>query len=526
MTAGNNSVETEPTSPTSPCPLPNISRRTLLSALPIAAGATSLLSGCREPAQQDMESGADLALPDKLWAANAGDLALAIKRGDLTSVEVVEAFLGRIEEVNGHINAVTRVLADEALAAARQADAARAAGKELGPLHGVPFTIKENLDVVGSPTTDGVPALADNMPESDATIVARIKAAGAIPLARTNLPDLGLRVHTTSSLHGLTRNPWHPNRNVGGSSGGEGAALASGMSCLGLGNDIGGSLRIPAQCNGIVSLKPTFGRLPRKWRPINPMSSQLMAVDGPMARTVADLDLAYRIMAGYDPTDPWSMPIPISLQRPEEPLKVAVVPEPSGGTTHPSVADGVRKAADALANQGYAVEEVEPPRLAEATRAWTVLLGVTVELGLDEMKKLMSPEAFQFLGSWQEMIELRGHQEYVENFALRADLATEWQLFQTEYPIIVAPILTQPPFELGFDERKENIPDIMEQMRFEVVLNLLGLPAVCVPVGVADGLPQVVEVVGGRYREDLCLEAAQYIENAYGLITPIDPKKA
>jgi amidase len=254
------------------------------------------------------------------------------------------------------------------------------------------------------------------------------------------------------------------------------------------------------------------------------MSSQLMAVDGPMAHTVADLDLAYGIMAGYDPTDPWSMPIPILLQRPEEPLKVAVVPEPSGGTTHPSVADGVRKAADALANQGYAVEEVEPPRLAEATRAWTVLLGTTVQLGLDEMKKLMSPEAFQFLGSWLDKIELKGHQEYVNNFALRADLATEWQLFQTEYPIIVAPILTQPPFELGFDERKENIPDLMEQMRFEVILNLLGLPAVCVPVGVADGLPQVVEVVGGRYREDLCLEAAQHIENAYGMITPIDPK--
>src|SRR6185295_13676284 len=240
----------------------------------------------------------------EIWQLPATELAQRIARRQLSSVEVVDAHLARIDAVNPALNAVVRILADEARAEAAAADRKLAAGESVGPLHGVPFTVKENIDMAGLPTTWGVPALAQAVVPVDAPVVERMRAAGAIPIARTNLPDMALRVHTDSSLHGLTRNPWHPGRTAGGSSGGEAAALASGMSPIGLGNDIGGSLRNPATACGIASIKPTLGRFPianTVPAPDGSLTQQLMHVDGPMARTVADLRAALEILAGPHP---------------------------------------------------------------------------------------------------------------------------------------------------------------------------------------------------------------------------------
>src|SRR4051794_20820745 len=220
-------------------------------------------------------------MADELWSRSAGELAAMIRRKEVSSREVVQAHLDRIDAVNGAVNAITVTLAESALAAADDAD--RSTGG--GVLHGVPFTVKENIDVVGSATTNGVPAFAGALPAVDAPIVARMKAAGAIPLARTNLPEFALRISTDNPLRGRTNSPWDATRCAGGSSGGEGAALATGMTPTGLGNDIGGSLRNPAFCNGITSLKPTQGRVPQASSipPIDPMiAAELMATDGPM----------------------------------------------------------------------------------------------------------------------------------------------------------------------------------------------------------------------------------------------------
>src|SRR3954467_1059894 len=247
----------------------------------------------------------------EIWQLPATELAQRIARRQLSSVEVVDAHLARIDAVNPALNAVVRVLADEARAAAVKADQKLAAGETIGPLHGVPFTVKENIDMAGLPTTWGVPALAKAVVPVDAPVVERMRAAGAIPIARTNLPDMALRVHTDSSLHGLTRNPWHPGRTAGGSSGGEAAALASGMSPIGLGNDVGGSLRNPAHCCGIAAIKPSAGRgphaaviPPEDWGP----ALQAMCVEGVMARRVADVRLGLGIVNGFDPRDPQSVP--------------------------------------------------------------------------------------------------------------------------------------------------------------------------------------------------------------------------
>jgi amidase len=217
----------------------------------------------------------------ELWRQGAGELAAAIRDRRASSREVVEAHLGRIEAVNPRVNAVTKVLAEEALRAADDADRRLAAGDEVGPLHGVPVTVKENIDLAGHPTTQGVAALAGAVPAMDAPHIAHLRAAGAIPLARTNLPDFALRWHTDNAVYGATRNPWDASRTAGGSSGGEGVALATGMTALGIGNDLGGSLRWPAQCSGICSLKPTLGRIPNasSIEPVDsPISLQLMSV--------------------------------------------------------------------------------------------------------------------------------------------------------------------------------------------------------------------------------------------------------
>src|SRR5215471_17952132 len=215
-----------------------------------------------------------------------------VRGREVSSREVVQAHLNRVEAVNPHLNAIVRLLHDQALGAADAADRAVADGARLGPLHGVPLMVKENIDLAGTPTTQGVPALAEAIAPADAPPVERLRAAGAIPFGRTNLPDFALRVHTDSALHGLTRNPWNPQRTAGGSSGGEAAALAAGMSPLGLGTDLGGSLRNPAHCCGVASIKPSTGAVPAA-SVIPPqgmtISYQLMSVQGVLARRIADL---------------------------------------------------------------------------------------------------------------------------------------------------------------------------------------------------------------------------------------------
>jgi amidase len=464
----------------------------------------------------------------ELWRLSASELADMIAGGTVSSVEVVQAHLDRIDAVNAAVNAITRVLADDALQAAKDADRAVADGESLGPLHGVPFTIKENLDVAGSPTTQGLPALANAIAPVDAPVVARLRAVGAIPLARTNLPDMGLRVHTDSGLHGVTRNPFDSTRTAGGSSGGEAAALASGMTPLGVGNDIGGSLRNPAYCCGVASLKPSTHRIPSaaSTAPDEPfLAAQLMSVDGPMARRVADVRVAARALIGADPRDPFAIESPFDGPPLAGPISVALVPEPSGGSTSPSIAAAVRAAGDALADSGYDVVEVSPPLVEEAIATWGSWLMSEIELLKPLMGPLMSADAQQFLayaGTHIALVDFAGNMDLLRK---RHEIARAWSLFMVDHPLIVGPVWTAPPFVAGWDvASRENAIAVVEMIRFVTPMNLLGLPAACVPTGLSDGMPTGVQVVGRRFREDACLDAAEAIETRLGTITPIDPR--
>jgi amidase len=461
----------------------------------------------------------------ELWGQGAGELAAAIRDRRVSSREVVQAHLDRIEAVGPGVNAVVLVLADEALSAADGADRRLAAGEPVGPLHGVPITVKENVDLAGTPTTQAVAALVEAVPDIDAPHIAHLRAAGAIPIGRTNLPDFGLRWHTDNALHGPTRNPWDASRTPGGSSGGEGAALATGMTPLGVGNDLGGSLRWPAQCNGICSLKPTIGRIPHATviEPTDgPISIQLMAVQGPMARHVADLRTALEVMSRPSPRDPWYVPAPLTGE--PRPARAALVVDPAGRRSSAQVAPGVRRAGDALSAAGYEVEEVEPPDVAAAADAWLRMLGAELQVMWQVMSPLVSDDANRFMGMFMDMMPAGDMAAYQQTFAVRQALGRAWAELQQTYPLVVAPIATEPPFAVGADLTVGGIRDILASMPMVVAVNLLGLPAAAVPVGVGDGLPQAVQVIGPRFREDLCLAAAEAIEQACGILTPIDPR--
>lgn len=464
----------------------------------------------------------------ELWRHGALELAAMISGGEVSSREVVEAHLSRLDQVNPHLNAVVRVLADEARSAADRADQRQRAGEPLGPLHGVPFTVKENIDVAGTPTTSGIAVLADAVAPTDAPVVERLRAAGGIALGRTNLPDLGLRVTTESSLHGVTRNPWHPGRTAGGSSGGEGAAIAAGISPLGLGNDLGGSLRNPAHCCGIASIKPTGGVVPAATSvpPENPpLSFQIMAVEGVMARCVADVRAGLLAVAGRHRRDPASVPARLSIRGDgQRPWRVAVLAEPPGGTTHPAIAAAVRRAADALADAGHQVREDTPPDYERTLTMWREVLSADLRLQRPLLDLVMGDDARAFLDATDAATPPIDLGTWAERLTERVGVARAWSVWFDDVDVLLCPTWTQPPFPTRADViSPEGALATLELMRPVLPPNLLSLPAAVVPAGFAEDLPVGVQLVGDRFDDLTCLAVAEVIERQLGVITPIDP---
>ena len=466
----------------------------------------------------------------ELWRMSVTELAGTIKSRQVSSQEVIEAHLGRIDAVNGSINAVVIVLAEQALDAAKAADRALAGGADLRPFHGVPFTVKENIDVAGTPTTQGLKALANAYPRQDAPVVERLKAAGGIPIGRTNLPSAAVRWHCESELWGATVNPWDRSRTPGASSAGEAAAIATGMSPLGLGNDGLGSLRHPAQCCGICALKPTLGRIPHattiESSDIATIGMQITQVNGPLARRVADLRGAFEVVAGPTWQDPWSVPAPVRGPEPAQPVRIAMVLDPAGQGTAKQIQDGVRKAANALEQAGYILDELEPPSIAAAANALVIMLSTPgIRAVWQQVMPPSLPDATRrFMSAF---FEAAGDPDPVaaeQAFMTRQSVLRAWAEFQEHHPLIVAPIACDIPSKAGTDLDEGQVAEDMRRMRMAAAVNTLGLPAVAIPVGIQDGLPQAVQLIGPRYREDLCLDAAAALENQVGIFTPIDPR--
>ncbi len=466
-------------------------------------------------------------MSNELWRKGALELAGLIATREVSSREVVEAHLARIDDVNPRLNAVVRRLDETALAAADAADRAVASGSTLGVLHGVPVTVKENIDLEGTPTTQAVVALAEAIASSDAPLVERVRAAGAIPIGRTNLPDFGLRVTTESSLHGVTHNPWNATRTAGGSSGGEGSALASGMSPLGFGNDIGGSLRNPATCCGITSIKPTTGVVPSATviPPEDPgIAGQIMLTDGPMARHVADVRAGLLAIAGPHDRDPRALPVTLSDRAEGRALRVAVLADPPGGSTHPEVIAAIRGAADAFSEAGAEVTEAGPGSFERAVELWAQILLQEVHANLPLLNLVMGEAGQRFLSFGAELFPQLDVPSLMLKFNERNAVDREWHSFLTEYDVLLLPTWAQPPFELGADVvSAQAAVEVLELLRPVVPANLLGLPAAVVPVGMAGGMPVGAQLIGRRFADLTCLSAAEMLEQHFGTMTPIDP---
>ncbi|MFB6824242.1 amidase [Streptomyces virginiae] len=470
-------------------------------------------------------------MQDALWRMSAAAQAAAVRGGKVSAVELVDSHLDRIASVNPRVNAVTQLLAERAREAAAGLDRRRAAGEALGPLAGVPFTVKESTPIEGVPTTFGTARFRDLVASADAPPVARLRAAGAVPIGHSNLPTLILAgMHTRSELYGDTVNPWDSGRTPGGSSGGDAVAVATGMAALGLGNDSGGSVRIPAQFCGVAALKPTTGRFPADHRVLGPAdpgpASQMLVTDGPLARSVGDLALAYEVLAGTDPRDPRAVPVPAYGEPLPGRVKVAVVADPGGHGVHPTVRGAVTAAADALRDAGYDVREVsDVPRLDEALDAYGRITVTEFAPNWPVVRTLLGPGGDRYIAMMMERTPPASAAEFMKLMGTWLNIRRSWAAFLDAYPLLLGPVFTEPPVEPGLESRDRAGRDrVGSGMRLCTVTSFVGVPGVAVPTGTVDGLPCGVQIVGRAFREDLCLAAARAVEDRLGTLTPIDPR--
>jgi amidase len=460
-----------------------------------------------------------------VWQWSAVDTAAAIRNGAISAVETVEAHLDRMRAVNPRLNAVVVDLSEEALKAAHGADKQRAKGSELGLLHGVPITIKENVDYEGRPNFNGVPANKDFVAPSDSPVVRNLKKAGAIVIGLTNTPEFSFRGFTDNPLHGLTLNPWDPNITCGGSSGGAGSAVAAGIGTIAHGNDIGGSLRWPAHCNGVATIKPTQGRIPAfngSAVAERPMLAHLMSAQGPLARHVADVRLALEVMSQRDPRDPWWVPAPLLGPKPKGPIKVALAKIPDDMDVDPHVAAALRQAADHLERSGYRVTEVEVPDINGVWQSWCdIITNETVVMQEAGMLKVTSEDFHKAWGGMKTKANVLDLKAWMQATAARNGHIRAWQMFFEEYPVVLAPTTVKPtPGPRDDTVSAERVKEIFwGEIRFISAINVLGLPGAVVPVAVHDGKPIGVQLIAGRYREDLALDAAAAIEKRAGVLT-------
>ncbi len=469
-----------------------------------------------------------------LWRWDAIDLAQAIRLRRISSREATQACVERMQAVNGKLNAITNPLPDQALKDADAADAALRRGEASGTLHGVPVTIKENIDQKGLPTPNGVVDFKELIAPGDSPVVANWRKAGAIIIGRTNTPAFSLRWDTDNALRGRTRNPWAFGRTPGGSSGGAGASVAAGITALSHGNDYGGSIRYPAYCCGVAGIRPSMGRVPA----FNPsatsertLTAVMMAVQGPLARRVKDVRLGLAAMSGRDARDPIWAPAPLLGPAPTRPIRVALVRSAPGQFVHGQVAEAIEWAGKALADAGYAVEEMAPPSIAEAAHLWGRLVSAEIATSLWEaIQKHADPHAIKAIGLWQEAYPPIGMAEYAKGLAEITRHRRLWSLFLEQFALVVGPNSGDLAFEIGFDTTDvQRTRHVLSAHALMVTVNLLGLPSVAVPTGLAKvegaprGLPVGVQVIAGRFREDLALDAADIIEAGNGLGTPIDP---
>lgn len=443
---------------------------------------------------------------------SATTLAGKIRGKQISSEELVKACIYRIEEVNPKLNAVVRIVRDRALIEAREADKAIAGGNIKGPLHGIPITIKDSLDTVEVITTGGTKGRISFLPNQDATVVARLRRAGAILIGKTNTPELTLSYETDNQIYGRTNNPYDFSRTSGGSSGGAAAIIASGGSPLDIGSDTAGSIRVPSHFCGIAGIKPTSGRVPRTGHiiPYGMGALDGLTTLGPIARYVEDLILALPIICGIDWRDPAIIPIP--LGKPDmvnlKLLHAAFFIDNGIKSPEPAIAEVVRKTAKVISDAVLDVEEDCPPAIGQTWEIWRELWTADGRVWQQRLlqkagtiEKLESPENSKVMPT----VDFFAFLEKLDGF--RSDMLA----FFEKYDVLICPTNAYPALPHGTS--KDNMPAFSYTMTY----NLTGWPVAVVRAGTSpEGLPIGIQVVARPWREDVALTVAKYIESALG----------
>ena len=449
----------------------------------------------------------------ELWRLTASELAPLVAARQISVKETVTSVLARIVSVNPALNSIVQRMDDQALAAAEAADASLARGEAPGPLTGVAVTIKVNADMAGFATTNGLRTQAGLGAQVDSPVVANLRKAGAIVVGRTNTPAFSLRWFTRNSLHGGTSNPRDRTLTPGGSSGGAGAAVASGMGAIGHGTDIAGSIRYPAYACGVHGLRPSLGRVPgfNATAGDRLIGGQLMAVSGPLARSVADLRLALAAMAARDMRDPWWQPMP--LEGPKACRKVAYLEAPDGMAVAEPVRNALRAAAATLQNAGYEVEEVQTPPLREAMtlqlRLWMAEFRQDAGAAL---RAENDPDAnFVYAQLTRHCPDIDLH-ELMATLKARARLTRLWRTFLADWPLVLCPVSGELPFINHLDVASPAAFDAVLEAQLPMIATpFMGLPGLTVATGCAESGPVGVQLVADQFREDLLLEAGEIL---------------
>lgn len=463
--------------------------------------------------------------------ASATELATAIRAGDISAEAVLDAHLEQIREYE-QLNAFITVIEEEARVRAREADEAAAAGENLGPLHGVPVAIKDLMQrKAGVRNTMGVAALAENVAETDSITTERLEGTGAVVLGTTNTPELGHTIKTDNKLLGATPTPFDSERSAGGSSGGSAAALAAGLTTIATGSDIGGSLRVPASCCNVVSIKPTFGRVPSD-NGLDRFSDHTpFMVLGPLAREVDDLALAYDILAGPDDRAPFSVPAtePVRdrIDRPADSLSAALSPDLGLQPVDPVVRELVGEAADDLASAGLTVERRDPdlPEYASLSSTYINQVGVFFAAVARQIEDAFDID-FETADVVETVRSTIGLAEGIDAVSDRLENVTRTAAYDAieavldEYDVLVTPTLTVPPYGKHLSDGYpttidgEDVMGVPTDAMLTWVFNVTGHPVVAVPAGrTDDGLPVGLQIVGSRYAEDDVLAVAKILEN-------------
>ncbi len=461
-----------------------------------------------------------------LWRLSATDLASLIKSKKVSAAEAATAALARLDAVNPKINAVIDHKPAEVLAQAAAIDAAIGRGEDVGPLGGVPITVKVNIDQKGFATTNGLKLNREAVAATNSPVIDNLYKAGAVILGRTNCPAFSYRWFTTNLVHGDTKNPRDPGITPGGSSGGAGAAVAAGIGHIAHGTDIAGSIRYPAYACGVHGLRPTLGRIPafNAALPERTIGPQISAVSGPLARTIGDIRIALAAMSAKDHRDPWWVPAP--MEGPPMPKRVAMCLNPDGLDPVPEVKAAVADAGKRLERAGWIVEEiVNTPPLREPANLQTKLwLGDNYEAQLETAQREGDPGALACLRGNRTKVFPFDAAAFSKALTRRATLTREWLEFFETYAVLLMPVSGELPFPDHLDRKDEaSFARVWHAQLPQIAIPFMGLPGLTVSTGLVGRIPVGVQLVSGRYREDLCLAAGEAIEAGGTPSAAIDP---